>query len=87
LPLFQPLTAAFYPVSVLPEPLRTIAYFLSPTYVFEAARFTLANHSIEWNFIGLAFVENIIYCIIAIWFFRRMFNASKDTGQFARNES
>src|SRR5437016_6712517 len=33
--LFQPLNAAFYPVSVLPPDLRQIAYALPPTFVFE----------------------------------------------------
>ncbi len=87
LPMFQPITAAFYPVSVLPTPLRVIAYFFPPTFIFEAARGVLQSHYLDWRLIGIAFFENIIYVVVAILFFSAMFAKSKDTGQFARNES
>lgn len=86
LPMFQPLTAAFYPVSVLPEPLKIVAYMLPPTYVFEAARYSISSHEVNWFLLGIAFVENIVYCLLAIWFFSNMFRKSRDSGQFARNE-
>jgi len=84
--LFQPLTAAFFPVSVLPEPLRLLAYVFPPTYVFEAARVALINPSVNWNTMGISFAQNIIYFLLSLWFFNYMFNKSKDIGQFAKNE-
>lgn len=84
--LFQPLTAAFFPVSVLPEPLRNLAYIFPPTYVFEAARLALINPSVNWNAMGMSFAQNIIYFVLSLWFFNFMFNKSKDIGQFAKNE-
>lgn len=84
--LFQPLTAAFFPISVLPEFMRIIAYTLPPTYVFEAARKSISNPSIDWTMMGISFLENLIYLIIAVWFFNKMFDKSKKTGQFAKNE-
>lgn len=87
LPMFQPITAAFYPVGVLPTPIKMIAYLLSPTFVFEAGRGVLQSQQLDWRLIGIAFFENVIYVVIAIWFFSVMFRKSKDTGQFARNES
>ncbi|MEN9327919.1 MAG: hypothetical protein RI947_727 [Candidatus Parcubacteria bacterium] len=87
LPLFQPLSASFYPVSVLPQPLQYISYLLPTTYIFEALRASLETPSIQWQFIGISFVENIIYMTIAIWFFNVMFKKSKESGQFARNEA
>jgi ABC-2 type transport system permease protein len=36
--LFQPLTAAYFPVRILPPVLQSVAYALPPTFVFEAAR-------------------------------------------------
>jgi len=41
--IFQPLTAAFYPLSVMPPVLQTVARALPPTYVFEAARATVCS--------------------------------------------
>lgn len=84
--LFQPLTAAFFPVKILPGFLQTIAYTLPPTYVFEAARNALTNSSVDWNLALTAFLLNIFYFSVSIWFFNFMFKKSKDTGQFARME-
>jgi ABC-2 type transport system permease protein len=87
LPMFQPLTAALYPVSVLPTPLKEIAYIFPPTYVFEAARESLAKGGTNWNLLITAFCINIVYVIFGILFFRLMFKKSRESGQFARNES
>ncbi len=84
--LFQPLTAAFFPVKILPAFLQVVAYTLPPTYVFEAARNALTNPSVNWNFVGIALLQNIFYFLISIWFFNIMFNKSKDSGQFSRME-
>ncbi len=84
--LFQPLSAAFYPVKVLPPALQSVSAFLPSTYVFEAVRGSLTNPVINWNLIGIALFQNAIYFAIAMWSFRMLFNSSKRTGQFARNE-
>ncbi len=84
--LFQPLMAVIYPVSVLPEPLRSIAYIFPPTYVFEAARKSMTDHQISWHNFGMALLTNIIFCVLAINFFKLMFKQSKETGKFARLE-
>lgn len=84
--LFQPLTAAFFPIKILPDFLKIVAYTLPPTYVFEAARNALADPSVNWYFAGIALLENIIYFLLSLWFFNAMFKKSKDTGQFARME-
>lgn len=82
--IFQPLTAAYFPVEVLPPFLQTIAYTLPPTYVFAAARQSLTDPTINWQFFSTAFALNIVYLLFAIWFFNMMFKKSKDSGQFAR---
>lgn len=84
--IFQPLTAMFFPVSILPNFLQAIAYLLPATHVFEAARESLTNPSIDFFKIGIAFSENIFYFLLSLWFFNIMFRKSKDTGQFAKME-
>lgn len=84
--LFQPLTAAFFPVSFLPLPIRALAYLFPATFVFEGARASITNPAIRWDLIGIAFLENVIYMIVCVWIFNKLFNKSKETGQFARNE-
>lgn len=86
LPIFQPLSAAFYPVSILPKFLQDVSYFLPPTFIFEALRESAIHPNIYWNLIGVSFIENILYFIFALWFFNFMFNKSKEVGQFARLE-
>lgn len=85
--LFQPLTAAFFPVSVLPVPLQKFALIFPLTHAFEAARRGLVDKAINWPLISTALIENVIYFGVAIWLFNYLFNKSKSTGQFVRNES
>lgn len=84
--IFQPLTAVFFPVSVLPKFMQYIAYSLPPTYIFEAARANVFNTTTNWHSVLISFCLNIFYLAVAVWFFITMFNKSKETGQFARNE-
>jgi ABC-2 type transport system permease protein len=86
-PVFQPLCAAFYPLKVLPAPLQLLSYLFSPTFTFEAARYSLAYHTVNWGLFGISFLENIVYFFASILFFQYMFRQSRNTGQFARNES
>lgn len=83
--LFQPFMAVIYPVSVLPQPFRSIAYLLAPTYAFEAMRKNLAGQNAITEII-IAMILNVIFLMGAIIFFRYMFAKSKETGEFARLE-
>ncbi len=84
--LFQPVSAVFYPVSVLPHFLQVLSRGIPLTYVFEGARENLLNPQINWTQHGMAFGINVIYFIFATWIFAVLFHQSKETGQFARNE-
>lgn len=87
IPILQPLSAAFYPVKIMPYPLQVFAHLLPSTYVFEAARANITDATTQWNLQGIAFFENIIYVVFAIWIFKYFFKKSKESGQFARNEA
>jgi ABC-2 type transport system permease protein len=84
--LFQPITAAFFPLSVLPPAMQTLARAIPPTYIFEAARLSLDDPTVRWDLVGIAFLENVIYFAAAALFFSYMYRRAKQTGQFARNE-
>lgn len=85
--LFQPLTAAFFPLDVLPPWVRVISMLFPPTWVFEDARQNLNYHwGIDLMSSSIAFAENLIYFSIAVWAFTWFFRKSKEIGQFARNE-
>lgn len=82
----QPLVAVFYPVSILPPFLQKIALTLPPTHTFEAVRSNLLNPKVYWQEFIIAFLLNILYLILSLWFFDLMFKKSKETGQFAKME-
>lgn len=85
---FQPLSAAFYPLAVMPASLQMIAKCFPATYGFEAARYAIFNDgAIAWHLFGIAFLQNIVYCVLATIIFLYLFKKSRDTGQFARNET
>ncbi len=85
--LFQPLCAALYPLDVLPVLLQKVAILFPATYTFEAARYALTNDgAIAWNLFSIAFAENIVYAVGCTALFVLMYNKSRDSGQFARNE-
>ncbi|HYM68859.1 MAG TPA: hypothetical protein VEZ44_04625 [bacterium] len=84
--LFQPLTAAFFPLSALPPGLRAIAYALPPTFVFEAARRGLDTPGTNWLFLGIAGAENLVYFALAAGAFAWMVERSRSTGRLARAE-
>ena len=81
----QPLMAVIYPVSILPQPLRSIAYLFAPTYAFEAMRKSLNGENITIE-IMYALLFNTLFFMLAVLFFKFMFKKSKETGQFARLE-
>lgn len=84
--IFQPITAVFFPIEILPNYLQTVAYAIPATYVFEAARKSIHDPALDLQSAGIAFLLNILYLGLSILFFKFMFASSRKTGQFARNE-
>jgi ABC-2 type transport system permease protein len=85
--IFQPLTAVYFPLNILPQPLQYIALSLPATYVFESARKTLTNPSFDFNNHLIALILNLIYLGLTLYFFNFMFSKAKEVGQLAKNES
>lgn len=85
--IFQPLCGVFYPMSIIPEPLHSLAFIFPLTYIFEGARATLATGSMAWEWQLPAFILSAAYFILSIILFRHLLHRAQDTGQFARNES
>jgi ABC-2 type transport system permease protein len=82
--LLQPLSAAFYPVSVLPPFLRGIALALPTTHVFEGMRATLATGRPQLSPLVPAFALNAVYLAGAGLFFGWMIRRVREKGYLAR---
>ena len=84
--IFQPLCAAFFPVSLLPRPLQYVADAFPPTHIFEAARANLAVTGTDWSQIAAAFILNLAYLALGLWVFLDLTRRSQVSGQFAKND-
>ncbi len=70
----MPITAVFYPESVLPPPVRTIARAIPATHVFEGMRAVVMEGRFAWGRVLVASAENALYLTLAAalvaWVFR-----------------
>ena len=83
---FQPLCATFFPLSILPKPLQTVANVFPPTHVFEAARTNLTDPSVQWSQLAWATGLNILFFVAFTGLFVWLVRHSQNTGQFAKND-
>lgn len=82
--LIQPISAIFYPLSVLPEWLQGISRCLPSTYVFEGMREVIQTGEMGTQFVINALLFNILYFFVSCLFFASMFRWSRQTGRLAR---
>jgi ABC-2 type transport system permease protein len=81
---FQPFSAVFYPVSVLPPLMRAVAYAVPSSYVFEGMRGVLAGHGLHWSTLGAAAGLDLLYVVGSLWFFARMLRRVRASGGLSR---
>jgi ABC-2 type transport system permease protein len=77
---FAPLSAVFYPVSVLPAALRPIALALPSAHVFEGMRALINQGVIRWDHLAAAFGLNAVWMLGAALLFARQFHAARESG-------
>lgn len=82
--LFQPISAVFYPVSVLPGVLQVIAQFIPAAHIFEGMRAVIDSKAFPASELIWAVGLNIVYIWASILFFNRMFKVVKDKGLLVR---
>ena len=82
--LVQPVSAIYYPVSVLPVPLQWVANSLPSTYVFEGIREVTKTQTLPWNYFWMALGLNFIYFLLAALFFGKMFKSARNSGRLGR---
>lgn len=82
--LVQPLSAIFYPLSVLPPWLQVISKTLPSTYVFEGMRSVIQTGLMPMAYFIKSLALNIIYFGVAILFFRWMYCKARISGRLGR---
>ncbi|WP_436643458.1 ABC transporter permease [Microbaculum sp. FT89] len=78
--LLLPLTAVYYPVSVLPDWLQWISLALAPTYVFEGMRALMIDQTFHAGMMVKALALNLLYFGLGFFAFLRLFDAARRAG-------
>lgn len=84
--LFQPFSAVFYPVAVLPAALRPVAWLLPTTHVFEGMRNVLAGGGVAWAQVAWAVLGNAVLLALAAAVFTRVMHIARERGLLLRME-
>lgn len=82
--LIQPISAIFYPLSVLPSWVQKISLLIPSTYVFEGMRAVIQNGDLPISYFLISFLLNLIYFLVAALFFNWMYRCSRATGRLGR---
>ncbi len=82
--LLSPFACVFYPLSVLPHWMRSIAYALPPAHVFEGMRTILGGHAPAVAPLASAVVLSLAYIAVAGYLFGRVYRHAVRTGLLAR---
>src|SRR3989338_1259323 len=82
--ILSPISAVFYPISVLTQFLQNIALLFPTSYVFGGMREILLTGTIVWQDMAIAALLDIIYLIIAFLLFFKVFNDVRKNGLIAR---
>lgn len=78
--LFAPISAVYYPVEVLPEAVRWLAYILPPAHIFEGMRAVLFGNAFPYGHLAAAVALNALYMMLAAGIFSWFFRQARDHG-------
>ena len=79
--LLQPISAIYYPLSVLPPWLQWISRCLPSTYVFEGMRAATTTKQMPADYFWMALGLNTVYFILGALFFKRTYVSSRNSGR------
>ncbi len=79
-----PLTCVYYPVTVLPWWLQTVAWCLPPTYVFEGMRALLGAHAYRADLMLEALAINLVLLAISMGVFALLLRSARINGSLVQ---
>ncbi|MCJ7826167.1 ABC transporter permease [Patescibacteria group bacterium] len=78
--IIMPFSAVFYPVSILPGWMQSIARFIPSSYVFESMRQVIVKGTLDVQSLLIANVLNLVYTILSCLFFAWGFRRAREKG-------
>ncbi|MBZ0220711.1 MAG: ABC transporter permease [Candidatus Methylomirabilis sp.] len=82
--LFQPVSAVFYPVEVLPWFLRAVANYIPAAHIFEGMRLVLNTGEFPAREVAAAAALNFVYIVLSVLFFYWNFRVVRRKGLLAK---
>jgi ABC-2 type transport system permease protein len=82
---FTPVSAVYYPVSVLPDWLQAVAYALPAAHVFEGLRAVLFEQRFPLGHFAAAVGLNLFYLALAGWLFLYAFTRARKAGKLLQS--
>lgn len=82
--LLNPVSAVYYPVASLPPLFQMVAKVMPTSYVFEGMRLVLANKALPAIYLLKSTGLNLVYLVLVIWIFNRLFENSKASGRLIK---
>ena len=77
----MPISAVYYPVSVLPDWLQSLAWGMPPAYAFEGMRSILVSGIVRYDYMGMAFMLNAVYLVLGMGAFFAFFRLARRHGK------
>jgi len=78
--LLAPIGCVYYPITILPDWLQTVAKFFPLVYIFEGARSILIDNILIHSYFLKASIINIFYFVFSIFLFNLSFLSAKKNG-------
>lgn len=78
--IIGPFSGLYYPLSILPHWAQTTAFIVPSSYVFENLRQILSTGTFSMEKLLISFGLNVVYLIISLKVFMRMFKKSRELG-------
>ncbi|MBI4532603.1 MAG: ABC transporter permease [Candidatus Melainabacteria bacterium] len=82
--LVQPLSAVFYPVSILPAWLQPVAWCVPASHVFEGMRQVLEKGQLDAYHLWAASLLNILYMVVVAQVFQHFLAQARKRGYLAK---
>ena len=82
--MFLPFSAVYYPVSVFPEAIQQVAFFLPTLHLFEGMRQVLTEGTFPLSHALWATGLNIVYFALGLAFFAWIIRVAREKGLIAR---
>lgn len=82
--VLSPFSAVFFPLSILPPYIQTIAKIFPTSYIFEGMRAVLLDRIYNWQNLFIAGLLDILYLTLAVFIFFFVFRRIKQDGTISR---